>query len=45
MKHMINYIQTPRVSNTTTRIDSVLEQRMKEFMLSRRRNRWLKFGE
>lgn len=45
MKHLTNYIQTPRHYSTTVRIDAILEKRMKDFMLSRRRNRWLKFGK
>ena len=45
MKHPTDYIQTPRQQSTTVRIDAILERRMKDFMLSRRRNRWLKFGK
>jgi len=45
VKRPTNYIQTPRQYSTTARIDEILERRMKDFMLSRRRNRWLKFGE
>jgi len=45
VKRPTNYIQTPRQHSTTARIDEILERRMKDFMLSRRRNRWLKFGE
>ena len=44
-KHTDSYIQTPRTTNTLVRIDSILEQRMKEFMLSRRRRHWLDLGE
>jgi hypothetical protein len=45
IKHPTDYIQTPRHYSMTARIDAILERRMKEFMLSRRRNRWLKFGK
>ncbi len=39
------YLETPRRTATTTvKIDIILEQRMKEFLLSRRRIEWLKYG-
>jgi len=40
------YIELPRRKATTTvRIDKVLEKRMKEFLLSKRRRHWMLFGE
>lgn len=45
-KHQtLEYIETPRKTNSTVaRIDTILEERMKEFLLSRRRFQWIKFG-
>ena len=48
-KHATNpnwtyYLETPRRSNGVVKIDVILEQRMKEFLLSRRRQRWIKLG-
>lgn len=42
----LEYIQIPRrkTKNTMERIDTILEARMKEFMLSRRRMEWRKYG-
>jgi len=39
------FIATPRTHNTTVKIDVILEQRMREFMLSRRRSRWVNTGD
>ena len=42
----LEYIETPRLTyGTVERIDSILEARMKEFMLTRRRLYWRKFGQ
>lgn len=39
------YIQIPRKTKSTmVRIDAILEARMKEFLLSRRRIEWQKYG-
>lgn len=40
-----SYIETPRQKSTTVKLDVILEQRMKDFLLSRRRRRWLNFGD
>lgn len=39
------YIETPRTSCRPVRIDAILEKRMKEFLLARRRQKWLTEGE
>ncbi len=41
----INYIHTPVKIKTPVKIDVILEQRMKEFMLSRRQRRWIELGQ
>ena len=42
----LEYIETPRRTySTVERIDTILEARMKEFLLSRRRRLWLTNGE
>lgn len=38
------YIETPRTECRPVRIDTVLEQRMKEFLLARRRKLWQEEG-
>ncbi|MFI5212808.1 MAG: hypothetical protein ACHQTE_02505 [Candidatus Saccharimonadales bacterium] len=38
------YIETPRHGSSLVKIDVILEQRLKEFLLSRRRQEWLKTG-
>ena len=45
MKKYTKYIEAPRSEGTVTRIDVILEQRIKEFLLERRRMRWLELGE
>lgn len=45
MKKHTNYLEIPRKDSTVTKIDIILEQRIKEFLLSRRRMRWLELGE
>jgi hypothetical protein len=46
MRQHTNYLETPRKEKTrVTKIDVILEQRIKEFLLSRRRMRWLELGE
>lgn len=45
MRQHTNYLETPRKERTTTKIDIILEQRIKEFLLSRGRMRWLELGE
>ena len=41
----LEYIETPRVaSNKTAKINAILDDRMKEFMLSRRRLVWIRYG-
>jgi hypothetical protein len=43
--YKFEYIETPRrAKSTLTRIDTILEARMKEFILSRRRIEWIKYG-
>lgn len=37
----MHYIYIPRKRSSTSRIDEILEQRLKHFMLSRRRFYWL----
>lgn len=40
-----DYLETPRrTAITTVKIDIILEQRMKEFLLSRRRIEWIQNG-
>lgn len=39
------YIETPRTNCRPERIDAVLERRMKDFLLARRRVTWLTEGE
>lgn len=39
------YIETPRHKSSLEKIDTILERRMKDFLLSRRRQVWLKTGE
>ncbi len=41
----INYIHTPAKISSPTKIDAILEKRMREFMLTRRRLRWIEIGE
>lgn len=41
----IEYIRTPVKVSSPVKIDAILEKRMKEFMLSRRRRRWVELGE
>ena len=41
----VTYIHTPIKVNSPVKIDAILEKRMKEFMLSRRRMRWIELGE
>ncbi len=41
----LEYIETPRVAaSKTVRIDEILELRIREFKLSRRRLIWQQFG-
>lgn len=43
--YTLEYIEIPRTTKSTMeRIDKILEARMKEFMLSRRRMEWRKYG-
>lgn len=37
----MHYIYIPRKHSSTSRIDEILEQRLRHFMLSRRRFYWL----
>lgn len=39
------YIVTPRTSRRPVRIDALLERRMKEFLLERRRQLWQRGDE
>lgn len=39
------YIETPREASRPEQIDVLLEKRMKEFLLARRRLVWLEEGE
>lgn len=43
--HILRYIETPHVSHTPEKIDTLLEKRMREFLLARRQKRWLECGE
>jgi hypothetical protein len=40
----ISYIATPRVSHSPERIDTLLEKRMQQFLLARRRKLWQEEG-
>lgn len=44
-KSRVEYIHTPIKVSSPTKIDAILEKRMKEFMLSRRQRRWIELGE
>lgn len=39
------YIETPRRRSSLVKIDTILEQRMKEFLLSRRQRQWQQAGQ
>lgn len=42
---LLTYIETPRIPITKpVRIDAILESRLKEFMLNRRRMAWKQLG-
>lgn len=41
----MTYIATPRSESRPVRITTLLEQRMKEFLLSRRQKQWYKGEE
>ncbi len=40
----LSYIQIPRTCHRPERIDSLLQKRMKEFLLERRRKLWQEEG-
>lgn len=39
------YIETPRTATKLEKIDALLEKRMREFLLERRRRIWREAGE
>lgn len=41
----VEYIHTPVKVSSPVKIDTILEKRMKDFMLSRRQRRWIELGE
>ena len=46
MEITMEYLATEKKhTNLPVKIDVILEQRIKEFMLSRRRQRWIELGE
>lgn len=42
---VLRYIETPRSSHRPEKLDKILEKRMREFLLARRRRRWVEKGE
>lgn len=44
MNDTLTYIETPRTTHRIVRIDAILEQRMREFMLTRRQKLWYTGG-
>ena len=41
----VRYIETPQTSHRLERIDTILEKRMREFLLARRQRQWIETGE
>ena len=41
----MQYIETPRKETSAVKLELILNQRIKEFLLSRRRVRWIELGE
>jgi|GEM_PF-1467831 len=41
----LRYIETPRTDHRLERIDTILEKRMREFLLARRQRQWQETGE
>ena len=42
---VLRYIETPHIINKPEKIDTLLEKRMREFLLSRRQRQWQETGE
>lgn len=42
---VLRYIETPHTTHKPERINTVLEKRMREFLLARRQKQWLETGE
>ena len=43
--NVMRYIETPRTAHRLERIDTILEKRMREFLLARRQRQWQETGE